>query len=447
MRSHSADTRDGRRMPRLRFPLLKTLAILIFLGIVLYSVLWQFAGQYRASVVSELPEYLPAKRPCDKTNATALELERAASAVGIGIVPRGLKSRVVRRHVTDVDVPKSLPRYLSEELAKPSLAIVEPPQEIVEFLKNSRTEIDAIVTLLNDGVPCWGHDDLDEQGIPNLLGNIQLARLLTVNSLWHMHEGRVDEAHASASALISVSEAAVVGPYLIEILIGVADARMASGLMRKLPKAPPEFLERLQLHASTRQKISDSMDLELAYLASVTERVSFGANSLTADVIDELANNEHFTDGIVTTVMQPLIQVCMSYGLRKTKIGRDRLGDGPRCDDSSLRDEIPELSDSWWNSACGGWGSASNLLGTYERVARLEVDLEFTELILSANRRLEPGGRLSVVSEACPGETWSVLKNRDGSIQAELSRELDWGEVNGPLLPTRFGSAPALVSD
>ena len=72
-----------------------------------------------------------------------------------------------------------------------------------------------------------------------------------------------------------------------------------------------------------------------------------------------------------------------------------------------------------------------NLANAVDRLARLELDLELTGLMLEP--WAESGPR---PSETCPGDHWVYSRSDDG-LEIAFDREISWPNQSGFVLPTR----------
>jgi hypothetical protein len=145
----------------------------------------------------------------------------------------------------------------------------------------------------------------------------------------------------------------------------------------------------------------------------------------------------------VGPAVQPYTQLCLadlSNAWRERLVNLERVE--ALCDfDLATYDADLEIPIPRWNLV--GDQLVPNLTNAMGRLARLELDLELTRLLLvtDADRRANPGewpsdNPVDLPSTSCPGEHWR-LSHTAGRVEIAFSREIHWEDQRGAILPTR----------
>lgn len=382
-----------------------------------------------------------ARYPVREANASALELERLAASLGIDLVPRTAENRErpERGRTEFRDVKRELGTYLSDELERPSRRVEPPPPALAAFLDEHREEIEAIHRHLVDAeIPLWERrvDLLYAAPIPNLLGHIDLHKLLTADALARLHGGDREGALAGLEATWKLHRSLLEDPLLIEQLIAIAETRGALGLLRKIDSPPEPWRDRL-FEDDFRERFLEALTFEGWVLAQVGESEH------------TVSRGQGLLDRTVETLAGPYVRYRLAVVSDRH---RRQMEDFSRvrvlCDENlgrfgpSLEAPLP-----WWQRAIPD--PLPDFTGSIERLARLEVDLEMTAKILEieAMRRAGDEGwpeRIPGIerSSVCPDDSWTYSRAPAGSVSLGFDRELSWSDGPGLELPTRFVATP-----
>lgn len=365
--------------------------------------------------------------PSADANRAALELERLTARLGLDTAPRwreerdrpdpvkGREAKAWLRETTD---------YRKAQIEKSERRIDAPPDRAAAFLVAHEAEIAAIRRhLLSGDTPRWEMrmDRLYAAPIPNLLGHIDLQKLLVTDALFHARQGRREVALDDLEAAWNLMQALADDPMLIVQLITISDARMILGLLRQIPAVPARFGERLRDH-DFRGRFLTALRFEAWVMTEIGK-----TGGLTG-----LSN---VTDALGSSIARPYVQLCLAHTSDALRRRLDRLAQVEAlCDyDLAARGADLDIHVPRWNAV--GRLILPQLSGSLDRLAQLELDIEMTTRILDLERERIPRGG---ASSACPADRWTYEVVGDGDLRLALQREVSWPGVRGARLPASF---------
>jgi hypothetical protein len=185
---------------------------------------------------------VPKRFPVQEQNAAATKLVQIAAGAGVNVAPLepGKKRRNLHRDATD-RLLTEIGLYVTAQLERPGDAIEAPPEDVARFLETSDAQLTAVRHhLIHGGELQWASDVSRGASapVPNLLGHMNLQRLLMARALDRARSGNLaawDELHASWE----LSRGLWGRPELISNIIALASARMTNAAARKMPTAEP----------------------------------------------------------------------------------------------------------------------------------------------------------------------------------------------------------------
>jgi hypothetical protein len=386
-------------------------------------------------------EEIMARFPTAGANAAALELEGLSAALGIDLATRSAEGR---QRPTKEDarahhrVKKQIGKYLEPQLERPSRGVESPPEELAAYLSEYAGELDAVRReLLGGELPRWEMEleRLWEATIPNLLGHIDLQKLLCVDALARLAEGDRAGAIADLEASWRLNTALRDRPVMITQLVAINIARMRAGTLRHVEDVPAVWIERLSEH-DFRASLFDALLVESWLWSQIDDgAVLDQGDNPWARLLWSVATP--YTRFCIADISEKYRRAVQQLSRRKTLCDYD-LAAGK----STLDVPIPK-----WNLMAKI--IMPNLGGVVDRVARLELDLELTEKVLHLEEaRREGGGRWPYAmpgiesSPVCPRDNWTYSFELDGSMSIVFSRDISWPDHIGVILPTRFSAGP-----
>lgn len=382
------------------------------------------------------PAELFARYPRTDANASALELERLTLRLGLDITPRfrDRGERPGRPSKSLLAFKRSLSRWFDAQLGHPYRGIDEPPAEVTSFLDRYAVELEAVRRhLIEEEVPVWESqfDRLFEAPVPNLLGHLDLQKLLLADALARSRKGDADVALRDLEASWKLNRSLRDAPVVITQLIAVSVTRTQAGALRQLESVPGLWRDRLQEH-DHRASLLNALRVEgwtWSTWSKIPDPSLFGA---------DLGMVERFA----ARVAKPYLTYCVAD---VSGTFRERIENLARLDvlcDTDLERyganlDIPVPA---WNLI--GEAIVPNLNNAVQRIARLELDLELTAKVLELDEARRTGRTVSlpglVESRACPGDRWNYEVATDGTARIAFSRRIEWDDQIGLMLPTEF---------
>jgi len=375
-------------------------------------------------------ERFPSRQPSED----ALRLEQLTPALGIVTEARHrTDGRPMRdaRTATFAEIKREMMDYGMRQFGKSERGLDPAPEIVVAYLEQYEAELADVRELIVASGELHWELELERMfaaPIPNLLGHLDLAKLLAVDALVALEQGRRATALEDLDAIWLLSNALRRDPMLLNQLIAMVDLRMLTGILRQVPDAPEIWRERLA-EQDHRSRFIEAMEVD----AWIWAHAPMGGGFNTG----KSALLENFT----ATVRGPYLKFCMAQASNALRERLQNLKQLPAlCDydlvsrDADLAIELPP-----WNIL--GNTMMPNLTSAVERVARLEFDLELTRHVLDLDAGLAQSANTSssVRSEACPESGWIYDRSRPGQVVLSLDRALDWSQsLRGHKIPERF---------
>jgi hypothetical protein len=418
-------------------------SVLLAIGVGLYVLLTAAASFKSAGVKRRWAgalgtrEQIFERYPAADADAAARELQRLSAEVGIDISPR-----------TDDDAPhpdsdgiaafrragRPMAEYRKVVLERPYRGAHPPPPLVAGFLETRADELAAVRRhLIESGVPRWEmHLERGAQApIPNLLGHINLQKLLITDALAAVAQGDRARALSDLDAAWSLTMSLADSPILISQMIAVADVRLVAGALRQIDDVPVGWRDRLSQH-DLRRSVTTALKYEGWYWTQL-------------DDPGDLTSLTGVASKLVRSVVAPYVRYCLadiSDEYRKRLANLERLR--AICDyDLAARGADLNVPVPRWNLIAGIM--TPTLDGTLRRLARVELDLELTSKLIELDlARRENGGEWPPVlpgiqdSVACPRDGWVYEVSPAGAMTLAFNREVIWPDTRGLKLPARF---------
>lgn len=377
---------------------------------------------------------MAARYAAAETNAEARRAEELGKAVGYDLTrkPRGPRDANSGGGFSEKE-RAAIGDYVTAQLVRPDDSVDAPSTEVAAILEEHRVPLTTFEETLSSGPsPRWAsHPSASREDVstPNLLGHMQMQRLLAADALAVAARGDSTAASRALEAAWKLNEALVVRPEIVSHLIAMAAARLQSGVLRKIPASPEVWGPRLAAMGS-RAPLVDALVLEQGDPREFVSRIR--SSSREAD------------DGeprFVTWLREPAERI---WGAEYSESwGREiaKLRDAPAFEPPKAGTESPRGTTEIILAI-----AIPNLRNSFERADRLALDAELTGKILrmKETRRLRgawPQPSPEIASSRFPGLSWNY--GVDGrSLTLSLARELP--EAKMPfVLPTSFSSRAA----
>lgn len=360
------------------------------------------------------------RHPKVEKNGAARQLETLAAAVGINIRPRSEAAVISDDHPLVAEYRKAmldLSSYIGQQLEKQSGPLDRVPPPIADFVRKHDRALDAVTAHLTTApLPVWKFDaDYSPlSDLPNLLGHMQLARLLSAKALLSLEEGRLDEAWQALHAVSRLSESLQPQPVLITQLISAAIGKIETLLARHMPAPVPAW----QLAAPTRDRRRDFID------AVIGEQLALDTAARAALLMEAPRGS---AARLAQLLAQPYATVCAA---NLWKVHRTLVADLERKDfceiDGPTLTSAHFASIAEWNFL--GRRFVPNYGSAIHRVREAELSEEMTDKILEAKMsRLASAGVWpqsieGIDKSRCGERKWKYAVEANGSMTLSLDK-------------------------
>jgi hypothetical protein len=379
-----------------------------------------------------------ARFPAEETNEAAHRLEAAAAPLDIDLKPRSTPpsgpSTESSKSVSQET--QTLREYAEAELSTPAGAAGPPSPAVSAILDRMAPPLGAVKQSLAEGEPRWRMEIARgfDAPIPNLLGLLQLQRILLASALRSAAARDVQGAEALLEASWALNAPLRARPELISQIISTAVGRWQAGVLRKVPVPPERWIRRLSGY-DPRQGIIDAFRGEawgigelIRYAATgpYGEAASVGARLTRVlrgpiDRIQAAQVQENWREIILAAMRSPVSDGDGKTAFPAAKPSRSVAG-------ILAAVAMPNIADAW------------------KRANRLTVEVELTRKVLEVRAargtsKRWPAAVPGIETSALRDARWIYTVIPDGRASIELSRHLDWGTTVGLVLPTHWISA------
>lgn len=358
------------------------------------------------------PEEVFERYPPRETNPEAGELVDATVRFGIDSAPRSEKemprpSRAMVRRFRDFKI--HIASWFNAQLSKTVGPPDPPPEFVAEFLAEFRQEIDHVQdVLLDDAKPAWLLDLslLFPSPSPNLLGHVDLNKLLLADSLAALAGGDTERAERALESAWELGELLNDDPVIITQLVRLTMKRTQAAAVRHMPWLD-RWVPRLDGVA-----LRKSFERALLYEGWTWPQWDYGPGE----------GDSIFGRGVNYAIIGPLMRLGSADASERWRRTILKLQDTPSwcrpvLDRFGVSFEIPM---PWWNSF--GEMLAPNIEQMVTRVAHAQLQFELTRKLLEMAATRAETGAWPVASEpwlqsrACLADRW--VYSVEGSVAA-----------------------------
>ncbi len=401
-------------------------------------------------------EELLGRYPPRQANRSALEVEALSAALGIDIATRGYEDR---RRPTDEalaahkTIKTDLHIYLGRQLERADSKIAAPPDEVLAFVERSEANLDALRRhLLGAEQPRWEYDleALFAAPIPNLLGHIDLQKLLLTHALLAARRGETRSALDDLEASWRLNAALRDDPVLITQLVAMTNTRFQAGVLRRVEAVPVLWQQRMR-DIGFRETLPTAMLLEGWIWSRITANQRFDATATAPELpyaVEGMGDWGDRVRGWWAKGIGPYVRLCLADASDRWRLhveGLSRFEHLCNRDLAELR-SLPAVKAPRWNAF--GEIITPNLGAPIERLARLELDTELTARILELRSLRDAEGGwpdplpANWSTAACPEDRWIVERAEQDAITIRLGSERDWLDGPGTSLPLNHTLQP-----
>jgi hypothetical protein len=414
--------------------------MLLVLVVLTYFVAIAMASSGRDTIAAEWrtlesDEAFAAKfPPVREKNDVAARLEAAAIPLGIGLMakpemdrlePGTIDSKPFGEFRSAADV------WLKGVIESPEDAIAAPPEAVTRYLAGHSATIDEVLAILDaGGAPLWpvvNEGAASLRPLPNLLGQMNLSRILSAASLEAERSGDRERAWRCQRATWTVAKGTLSRPEMISQLVGVAMSRSVAGVSRKLDGPAPAWFRELEM-----------FDFQRAMLDSCRAEWLASEQAMSGDqFIEDLRASARSENGSLGEVardvaMRPFILWGTTEMERVTVEELLKIEQAEPCDiDSKAISAAIESKVSPVAKRLAGDFLPSTHTA-FARVANARIAIEGTAKIVALKgRRSEtpehswPVGAADLTPSHCSGARWRYERSEDGSIRFAFDGKVD----------------------
>lgn len=397
----------------------KVLIVLVGLPIGLWLVLEVIARSYMAhTLASGWPT--PSGRlaavvdlfPPQPSNDAAHALEQEAWPLGIDIYPRVGPKRDAALGTSGErwkSIDKPLGTYVRTTLQQERATPAMPPAQVAAFLTENESAIDGLArVLIAKEPPVWrvevgsGFD----APLPNLLGNLQLVRLLVASSLRHAGRNQSGPAWRDLQAASRLPKGLFSRPEPMSQLIAIAEASLIVGTMRQLPGPPPPW-------ALTWPEEDLPRRLNRAFAVDAWHGLSPFASTRMIDFFTLFAGKDarpSLLTRAISLILSPYLRLSAANAAAAYRTALRHNLEPPACDQSvqglTATGMIPK-----WNVFGRVAVPVEVMSSSHQRMRSLNAHTEGTRILLHARFARQQGGTwppaLPPIASPCAQRMWS----------------------------------------
>ncbi len=380
--------------------------------------------------------------PPTQTNDIAHEIERRAWLIGVDVYPRKGADRPDARKLDPrwKNVQDAAKAYIHSALTCDRPCSAALPARFEEYLNVNGAAIDGIAErILSGPVPQWKVDL--RRGfaapLPNLVGHLELVRLLVASSLHRADRGETEKAWQYLHAASRFTDGLVLRPELISQLIVRADAIMIVGAMRRVPSAAPAWALSWP-DADLKQRLGSAAAVE-AWMAYSPFR-----KSVLTDLFSAFDDEQAPSPGgrFLSLVFSPYFRLSAANVAAAHRDLLRRHMQSPACIQDvvteTAKQAIPE-----WNVFGRIVYPGDSLSGSFRRLGILDAHIEGTRLLLDARDVKRRTGHWPATSPArrstCATPFWSATIKESGELEIRATRSIAEVTTKGAInLPARY---------
>jgi hypothetical protein len=372
------------------------------------------------------------KYPAQEDSPAALALDAATMKLGISLksapmempVPPGakVKKEAAPKAALQATGWKAVANEAADyykTLESPQPPLAAPPEALARFLSENAPVIQDIREQLAAEVPEW-HMNLGKRFawvLPNLLGHMELTRLLVADCIAARAAGENGRALQDAEAIWRLSDGLAHRPELISELIVIAERRMLMAALRPLDNPPPIWQERLK-----------SWDPEQGLVSSFqAEAAMWGLPPGSEDVTRVLGKEPTPLSRLEDAIGRPYLRLSMA-SIQECALdmvqGFQKVG---LCASEEAINKAGELSLKGiprWNII--GRIAVPDLSNAWCRVKYLRIQMELTQKVLDIKAARDAQGAWpaqvpGIEKSFCPRERWIYTVTPDGVMSIAYS--------------------------
>jgi hypothetical protein len=372
-------------------------------------------------------ESFPERFPTRKANQSALELEKLSAQIGIDLAPKQSSNRTppsTEKQEAFKDLRKEIKDVINKRLTEGISSDLKISDDLQTFLSTNEKKLNEIVEyVLHHEAPVWEIDLTKHiyEPLPNLLGHINLQYLLNFRASLLFHQSKPTDAQKNLEASWKINQHLLQRPDLISYLIGLAVLRIQAGNLREIPVE----------YAIWHSRLIDSRIHDQFWIAMEGEVWALLKEAKEGRLLGQKKNEKRSVINQILAFYER--SMILDYAQVKLQFLANLKKREP-CSPKKVIEDYNEIKKlfSKWNRI--GPTAFTDPAGSWNREARLRLDLELTDKILQVKEELNKTNSLknsqTLNSEICPGQTWKYV-SENNSYSISFSKKIDWSKVGG----------------
>jgi hypothetical protein len=354
---------------------------------------------------------VPARYPATQMSPAAASLIELAKPAGLDLAPRDGKRPPLKDERFTGTVVKELSDWNAAQLTRSDGRVDAQPPAVAAYLLDNAGRLDAVRDHLLRGETLTWDADLAEgaqMAIPNLLGHMQLTRVLVARSL---EKSRVGDPTAwdELRAAWNLNRDRWKDPSLISSLIALATTRMVNAASAKAPGTEPAW------YAEVR-----SVDVRKAMLAAyqVEAWMISQSDRQYADWMYPNANDKPAAAGFLAWLGRGYLSLSAANAAEHLRLMAVDVAGRSECafDVNGMQAQFANAIPSW---NVLGRIAIPNIASSWERMQRYELEREATARLAELKR-----GEVPSKASRCADGAWVASTSADGTRSVRFSREL-----------------------
>lgn len=420
---------------------LGVLAALLVMAFVVVAMVARNAERKTQAALARLVRSTDAGSQVLDKNDLALELESLADPLGIELRPR---DRRVRTAATEI--PRALTKAMNEWLRvqeeTPTDAITPLPAEVVTWLETHREHIDGITDrIVAGGIPRWPVNTIgapSNHPVPNLLGHMQLFRVLSTASLDREMRGDHAGAWKLQQAAWHLAQGLLDRSETITTLIAIAGLRLQASTQRKLEAPVPSWVSDVA-RVRLQEQAVDALRRELGN----TARFARGGSYLS----EMLATTRHEPSKsalVGEAIMSPVVRWSIAESVTAAVGELDALREADPCAASQVQLDLRVRQQQGPVAQRMGAFVIPSLSNAITRAAVADIAIEGTSKVLAAKSARAVSGEWpasipSIERSRCADARWIYAVDPSGDMSLRFEGDLRQPEgFRGSKIPLEY---------
>jgi hypothetical protein len=364
-----------------------------------------------------------ARFPTQETNEAAQDLEETAARIGIDLVP---KAEAPNRERGEFDAYRKTSQMVKEygNAQVENKTLDQPSPELMEFLIVHEDEIRKAAEQLLSASPRWTSDVAKgfDAPMPNLLGHINLNRVLVAAALHEASQRRHGEAWRLLEAADRLADSAERRPDTLSILIGISEKKLITGAVRLLEPPVPDW--------AIAPDLDQKGNAVLALQGEAYQVAVFFEEAGVSELLTKIPNQKpNIGQRLVSALISPYVLFGGANTLHAYKLIVDDVASGDPC--ASSPPITPIIAD--WNVFGKAYMGDANYAVEWGRLNEYLVHHAGTRLILQLKSGVSPDS-----VNPCR-EGWTHAAQPDGTTLVRYEKPLDPPQRSGAIkLPTEY---------